>query len=395
MFALLAAGVVFQSNQLNGLRESDEWVKTFGEMKPTGQNGLEEAAAAVYLARQMNARILFYEWSDDRKNLEAEKAVSDITVQLLPLIEASSSKPWHLDADRKMDSWKTTSGVSDVIRTFIPHTRRLFRNGDSKLAAERLLLALRFSRKVGEVRMGIAAMRSHAQTVQLMVIYDDSLHRFPEESLVELVDELDRQLAVNLMIWGLEGDANLPLSGPVDLEDKRARYRKGYKDNPQALAIALALTQEDYAAVERQSRAGAAEALAVMKQHPPHLWEQNLAEAGKPVPGFTPGARWLNEPGPDFPMGMARSSALQRIPLGILRVSALIRLHELQTGQLPESLNDIDRKDAIFDPFSNAPYSYTQSHGRFDVISRKTIYGDTLGITRDMSRRFGARKRGG
>jgi hypothetical protein len=377
MTTLLAAAALLQSNQFADLAEWEVWKTAIGTAQPTGNNGLEEAAAAIYLYDQLGLRDHHRLMPYKELTTQVSPSFAERFAAVIPYMEASLQKPWKHQMDGPDQVMPVFAHLKNLSKGCGIYTRTQFHEGNTGKGADGLLLAFRFARKSGEMDTLISSLVCIAQTAIVFGEYERHLHRFRAADLERLIIELDAQLKFFPMSHGFVGEARFGKMLIDGMLDDRGAMDAAFGTGE----LPDNLSEEEIRAAGNAIELSALAAADVFENHPEHEWTKRLGDVYQMSRDLPDGARSIIDMmSPVAPMaGMAE--ARLRTSIRVLRLHAMVRLFELQTGRLPKSLSELARQDAVYDPFANAPFAYSTVHERFSIVSVEGVSGGEIGIS--------------
>jgi hypothetical protein len=378
MTTILFAAVALQSNQLKGLEDWPIWISAIGIDEPTGTNGLEEAAAACYLHEKRGLdNLVNRHLAGDADNKEL-LAYTEKFEELIPYIDASISKPWTHKVDGVADNLPAIRNLRILNSGSQMYALAQFLQGNPNRGAASLLRSLRLSRKSGELAFPMGTIASVSSASRVLAEYAVQLDRLPAAGLETLVFEVDRQLQMNHAARSFRGMGMVFQSGLEDIAAVRAEeHFRNYLESANLGDV----SDDEVRFVFEEIAAKDAQASHICASEPEHKWQSMLRQSDDAPKRGSKDQQRLFDMFQSDRAGVGLIAARMRTQLRILRLSALVRLYELQTGDLPDSLSELDGQEAVYDPLANAPFSYSKNHERFSILSQEGATGGQIGIT--------------
>jgi len=349
---------------------------------PTGKNGYEEYLAAGDYASTPAFTIGLKSTLDNGAGkplwLTSRKAFTAQFSQIQSLLSEGNAKP--VFDPRTSSTFETLYPEYFHLKSvskYVPLAAiSQFSEGHNIEAAKTLLDGLVFADKLAGTGSVLAYLVGNACRVNPLAGFSMNLERIPLQSWKPVIAVCDKKLASSTFLDTIEADVNhLDAELTTGLRDPKVLYGMFIdaqnKDEIKSQVDKLTAAGRDQ--VAEHCHAALARFLQQCKalaKAPEGTWYANLgAMSTMQAQDSDPLARALLTASQPVYSQVFLVELKVRAQTRLLRLHGLIQTYRMTRGKLPDTLDDLENKEACWDPLLSAPYSYIRKNEDYELFT--------------------------
>jgi hypothetical protein len=377
--AVVLTLVAGQNRDIQQMLDGSLWKNTIGLERPSGKNGLEEIVWAVHILErdQVDKKLLPHYGPDGLVEPSPDpSSIVRLTDEAASWIEAGVRKDWVFDIGGYETLMPHLSKTKMLAKVLSQRTAAQFELGLPREAGRTIRVSFALGVRQGHGSSLIQYLVGTAITNIAIADCESGLRRLPVSELHALINTCEEALANPAIIETIRSETELTASGIIKLLNEGSN--EGIKQFLDIDSLGKMTKQQQEQAVREFGaavRSMAAMQIKIVQTLPEKQWAIEAAKIGLPKT-TSPGARTLvNVLTPSY-SAFLRSAAIRRTYFRVLRLSAKVRLWELDNGRLPETLVEAVGKKDAFDPHAGESFVYVKESGGFRIFSTADSKGE-------------------